>query len=317
MILGKLDKKMQEFGRIKERRQASTAVTDEELRLGLNNARLDLGVYFNTLQENMREKVLERKVAEEEWQALLFKNGQTVEEPVPLESRKNNQLIKNLFENLLDSVRKGEEKKVQKIWTEIDKMCRPPLKNFLRKWLRFSMPDKARRYNFFIEDAVQMAFFEVNKKLERATEPMSLLFVIAKRRLIDLIREQSEFEYHEQGQEWAELSLEKDIADPEPSPLDEVSAKDLDIFIKNIINSIKSERLRKTALMIYGGENEEKIRAVLGLTVDNFKRRKNRMRQFLQKSLLKSKVFEKNLILLPGERRNLIQKKGGDENVAN
>lgn len=314
--LKKISKKFEFVEKSKSRHMVNMTAPDDKIRLGLNNDRLEMGIYFGEILSSIsiKDKVLNRKLTQEEWAETLFrggecqssepkKEGEFASADLPLQKINSPKgKLRDLYE-LLNKKDRGEN-----FFNDVHKAFSPLLRAFLLKWLNNVAPDKAKRHGFFVEDALQEVFLTFHRRsdevLKKYDKPADWFFVVSKRRLIDCLRSQSKIERHEKSEELAHLSLENDI-EGEGCPADELVAEELDLFLKKKICEIKSRLLRESATAINEMGDNLKARTSLGLSECVFRTRKKRIRQILKKPLLKSGLFDKRLLLLPKEKRKI------------
>lgn len=312
-VLEKISKKFEIAEKARIRRAVNMAMSDAQVRLALNNDRMDASIYFGEIEIVIKDKILSRKLTEGEWVEILFKEKEYSDKvselvgtkPIVKSEKLNSPTgkLRELYELLNNKGERGND-----FFGDVHKVLSPMLRHFLLKWLKLITPDKADRLSFFIEDALQEVFFKFHQKsdeiLGKYDKPAAWFFKVSKTSLINHLRTQSKIERHEKCEELAHLSLENDICGGD-DPSDKFVAEDLNLFLKKKILQIKSKLLRESAMTIHQVGDNFKASSILGLSEDAFKARKMRVRQALQKSLSKSEVFDKKLLLLPKERWKL------------
>lgn len=121
----KISQRLENARKIDERRLANARVSDDEIRLDLNNDRLSLKGYFGEIDDCVGRKILSRKLTESDWGTLVFGNGGTQsakEQSVPKPDEKSariankNKKIKNILEQILKAKQKEDRSdKIKKL----------------------------------------------------------------------------------------------------------------------------------------------------------------------------------------------------------
>jgi len=187
---------------------------------------------------------------------------------------------------------KEQDKNSDEKWKELFTKTQPKLRKYLKMLLIIKGTDTAGRFDSYIDDAIQYAFYKAFVKDVPLTEDedfnvIAWLHVTARNKLLDMVSRLYRISKVELSEEDAHVSLKK-VASSEQEPLENIHAEELDVAIRTTIDNLSSENLKSVArLKFYENLSAEEIEKKLGISRDNYYQRVRRVRKHLLETMTK------------------------------